>query len=337
MKGMYEDMPTYEQSTAGLYDPTRRLNLGMDTGLRLLAQGGSVKRYQMGGNIMGNTNPSYNLGSPYNQFPQGGGAPPEEYGIVDVGGNFVKTSDKPGDGLMSKTSYFETYKFKDPDYTPEKQEDSSGGDFEARAGLQGAAGGINPAVALQAAQGYADTQQSDLNQQGLGGLRKGGAIRYQQGGKTTAEMNTAKAATPAPATTMDLMLAKKNEEEMANQGLPAGLNIQALQAQAQQQQGMAAGGIAGLTPDDGKMLNGNGDGVSDEIPAMIEGEQEAALSDGEFIVPARIVSELGNGSSDAGAQKLYEMIDRIQAVRKQTMGDDKQYAKDTNAERYLPA
>ena len=98
----------------------------------------------------------------------------------------------------------------------------------------------------------------------------------------------------------------------------------------------AEGGISALTPDDGKMLNGNGDGVSDDIPAMIEGEQEAALSDGEFIVPARIVSELGNGSSDAGAKKLYAMIDRIQAARKQTMGTKKQYAKDTNAERYLP-
>ena len=134
---------------------------------------------------------------------------------------------------------------------------------------------------------------------------------------------------------MDMMLAKKNEEELAKQGLPAGLNIQAIQAQAQQQ-GMAEGGIAELTPEDGKMLSGNGDGVSDDIPAMIEGEQEAALSDGEFIVPARIVSELGNGSSDAGAQKLYAMIDRIQAARKQTMGNDKQYAKDTNAERFLP-
>jgi len=332
MKDMYRNMPTYEDSTAGMYDPTRRLDLSMDTGLRLLAQGGEVKKYQMGGNIMGNTNPSYNLGSPYNQYPQGGGPPPE-YGIVDVGGNFVKTSDKPGKGLMSKTDYYEAYKFKDPDYTPEKQEDSSGGDFEARAGLQGAAGGIDPVVALQAAQGYADTQQSDLNQQGLGGLKKGGAIKYQQGGQTTAETNTAKVATPPPVGAMEMVLAKKQMEE---QGIPAGINIEAIKKQA----GMNEGGITQLaqaTPDDGKMLNGNGDGVSDDIPAMIEGEQEAALSDGEFIVPARIVSELGNGSSDAGAQKLYEMIDRIQAVRKQTMGDGKQYAKDTNAERYLPA
>jgi hypothetical protein len=393
MKGMYEDMPTYEQSTAGLYDPTRRLNLGMDTGLRLLAQGGSVKRYQMGGNIMGNTNPSYNLGSPYNQFPQGGGAPPEEYGIVDVGGNFVKTSDKPGDGLMSKTSYFETYKFKDPDYTPEKQEDSSGGDFEARAGLQGAAGGINPAVALQAAQGYADSQQSDLNQQGLGTLKTGGSVRrfqmggttaeenkqniqsiYGEPGKTTAEQNLSRDAIQEAGTVVTQQmgndLAKRAGETFsklpvvpgdANNNMakilgvalqsnpqaftvvpntsttPQGLTALNLNTGRQEPtMGMAAGGITGLTPDDGKMLNGNGDGVSDEIPAMIEGEQEAALSDGEFIVPARIVSELGNGSSDAGAQKLYAMIDRIQAARSKTMGDNKEYAKDTNAERYLP-
>ena len=339
MKGMYEDMPTYEQSTAGLYDPTRRLNLGMDTGLRLLAQGGQVKKYAEGDKVVRDQSyygiePQYNTtGATYSPIMgmQGGTQTrvPVQ-GFVDVGGKFVADPK----GTMSDIDYENRFKYVTEGVA--KPGDESGGDFEARAGLQGAAGGINPAVALQAAQGYADTQQSDLNQQGLGGLRKGGAIRYQQGGKTTAEMNTAKAATPAPATTMDLMLAKKNEEEMANQGLPAGLNIQALQAQAQQQQGMAAGGIAGLTPDDGKMLNGNGDGVSDEIPAMIEGEQEAALSDGEFIVPARIVSELGNGSSDAGAQKLYAMIDRIQAARSKTMGDNKEYAKDTNAERYLP-
>ena len=122
---------------------------------------------------------------------------------------------------------------------------------------------------------------------------------------------------------------------MASQGIPAGINIEAVKAQAANA-GMAEGGIAELTPDDGKMLNGEGDGVSDDIPATIEGEQPAALSDGEFIVPARIVSELGNGSSDAGAEKLYAMIDRIQTARKQTMGNDKQYAKDTNAERFLP-
>jgi len=340
MKDAYEDrMVRPEEDTRRYYDPSRTLNLGMDTGLRLLAQGGEVKKYAEGDKVVRDQSyygiepqyqtvqPQFGSGMPYGGQSRQVRVP--VMGFVDVGGKFVADPK----GTMSDIDYEERFKYVTEGVA--KPKDSSGDMTDLNAAAAGA-GGINPAVALQAAQGYADSQQSDLNQQGLGGLRKGGAIRYQQGGKTTAEMNTAKAATPPPATTMDLMLAKKNEEEMAKQGIPAGLNIQAIQAQAQQE-GMAEGGIAGLTPDDGKMLNGNGDGVSDEIPAMIEGEQEAALSDGEFIVPARIVSELGNGSSDAGAQKLYTMIDRIQAARSKTMGDNKEYAKDTNAERYLPA
>jgi hypothetical protein len=331
-KGIYEDMPTYEASTAGRYDPTRTLNLGMDTGLRLLAKGGRVA-FEEGGVVRDRSyygiNPQYNTSgatySPIMGMQGGQQVRVPVMGFVDVGGKFVADPK----GTMSDIDYEERFKYVTEGVAKPEDQDSS---FESKAGLQGGAGGINPAV-LQAAQGYADTQQSDLNQQGLGGLKKGGAIKYQQGGQTTAEQNTAKAATPPPATTMDMLIAKKNEEEMAKQGIPAGINMEAIKQQA----GMADGGIAELTPDDGKMLNGNGDGVSDEIPAMIEGEQEAALSDGEFIVPARIVSELGNGSSDAGAQKLYAMIDRIQAARSKTMGDNKEYAKDTNAERYLPA
>ena len=330
-KGIYEDMPTYEASTAGRYDPTRTLNLGMDTGLRLLAKGGRVA-FEEGGVVRDRSyygiNPQYNTSgatySPIMGMQGGQQVRVPVMGFVDVGGKFVADPK----GTMSDIDYEERFKYVTEGVAKPEDQDSS---FESKAGLQGGAGGINPAV-LQAAQGYADTQQSDLNQQGLGGLKKGGAIKYQQGGQTTAEQNTAKAATPPPATTMDMLIAKKNEEEMAKQGIPAGINMEAIKQQA----GMADGGIAELTPDDGKMLNGNGDGVSDEIPAMIEGEQEAALSDGEFIVPARIVSELGNGSSDAGAQKLYTMIDRIQAARSKTMGDNKEYAKDTNAERYLP-
>jgi hypothetical protein len=330
MKDAYEDrIVRPEEDTMRYYDPNRKLNLGMDTGLRLMAKGGMVEKFAEGNVVRDRSyygiNPQYQTSYP--SGPLGGGVQSRVpvMGFVDVGGKFVADPK----GTMSDIDYEERFKYVTEGVAKPEDQDSS---FESKAGLQGGAGGINPAV-LQAAQGYADTQQSDLNQQGLGGLKKGGAIRYQQGGKTTAEMNTAKAATPPPATTMDMLVAKKNEEEMAKQGIPAGINMEAIKQQA----GMADGGIAELTPDDGKMLNGEGDGVSDDIPAMIEGEQEAALSDGEFIVPARIVSELGNGSSDAGAQKLYSMIDRIQAARKQTMGEDKQYAKDTNAERYLPA
>jgi len=89
--------------------------------------------------------------------------------------------------------------------------------------------------------------------------------------------------------------------------------------------------------DGGRLLRGPGDGVSDSIPATIgEKRQPARLADGEFVVPARIVSELGNGSTEAGARKLYAMMERIQAARKNTVGKGK-VAKNTRADKHLPA
>lgn len=101
----------------------------------------------------------------------------------------------------------------------------------------------------------------------------------------------------------------------------------------------AAGGVSNLGSysDGGQLLRGPGDGVSDDIPAQIGQHQPARLAEGEFVVPARIVSELGNGSTNAGAKRLYEMMGRIQAGRAKTMGGKSAYAKDTNAEQYLPA
>ena len=63
------------------------------------------------------------------------------------------------------------------------------------------------------------------------------------------------------------------------------------------------------------MVEGIGDGMDDMIPATLEGEQDVVLSDGEFIVPADVVSGLGNGSTDAGAKSLYEMMDRVREMR----------------------
>jgi len=85
--------------------------------------------------------------------------------------------------------------------------------------------------------------------------------------------------------------------------------------------------------DGGHLLKGPGDGVSDSIPATIGGKQPARLAEGEFVIPARIVSELGNGSTDAGAKRLYAMMDRIKAKRAST----KNIAADTKAYKYLPA
>ena len=95
------------------------------------------------------------------------------------------------------------------------------------------------------------------------------------------------------------------------------------------------GGISDLGgySDGGRLLKGPGDGVSDSIPATIGGKQPARLAEGEFVVPARIVSELGNGSTEAGAKKLYAMMDRVQKARRKT----KNVAADTKAHKYLPA
>ena len=101
--------------------------------------------------------------------------------------------------------------------------------------------------------------------------------------------------------------------------------------------GMMAGGggisTLGGYSDGGRLLKGPGDGVSDSIPATIGGKQPARLADGEFVIPARIVSEIGNGSTEAGAKKLYAMMDRIQGARKKSI---KNVAANTKADKYLP-
>lgn len=105
--------------------------------------------------------------------------------------------------------------------------------------------------------------------------------------------------------------------------------------------GFAGGGAAegeyhlGDYSDGGRLLKGPGDGVSDSIPASIGSGRPARLADGEFVIPARIVSELGNGSTDAGARQLYAMMDRIQRQRRKTVGKGK-VAVDSKAKKLLP-
>jgi hypothetical protein len=101
---------------------------------------------------------------------------------------------------------------------------------------------------------------------------------------------------------------------------------------------LARGGMSHLGDysDGGRLLRGPGDGVSDSIPATIGDKRPARLADGEFVVPARIVSELGNGSTEAGARKLYAMMDRIQQGRKKSIGKGR-VAVNSRAEKNLPA
>ena len=91
---------------------------------------------------------------------------------------------------------------------------------------------------------------------------------------------------------------------------------------------MAQGGRA-LPP---RYLDGHSDGMADKVPAHIDGKRPAALSDGEFVIPADVVSHLGNGNSNAGAKRLYEMMDRIRSAR---TGNHKQ-GKQINPDKFIP-
>lgn len=91
-------------------------------------------------------------------------------------------------------------------------------------------------------------------------------------------------------------------------------------------QSFAEGGVA-------RFLSGGGDGMSDDIPARINGKQEARLADGEFVIPADVVSHLGNGSSKAGAKQLYSMMDKVRSARTGT----KKQGKQINPRKFLAA
>ena len=117
-------------------------------------------------------------------------------------------------------------------------------------------------------------------------------------------------------------------------GMAMGGRINSYDDEIGSDDGMMQGGIAalakgGLPP---RYLRGGGDGMSDSIKANIDGKQEARLADGEFVVPADVVSHLGNGSSNAGAKRLYEMMNR---VRKSRTGKTRQ-APEVNTRKMLP-
>ena len=97
------------------------------------------------------------------------------------------------------------------------------------------------------------------------------------------------------------------------------------------QSGLAHGGIAALKQ--GRYLKGGTDGMADKISTNIDGKQPAALSHGEFVIPADVVSHLGNGNSEAGAERLYSMMDRIRKARTGTTKQGKQI----NPNKHLPA
>lgn len=161
----------------------------------------------------------------------------------------------------------------------------SGGNKPAPVGYQG---GI-PQYTVERTQTPIAQQRPAGYRPGQGGITYFNPIKYTPTGKDLAAP-VAPTPTPTPAP-------QDTETISAAQG------------------GAMSGGIAMLAK--GRYIQGNGDGVSDSVPAQFVGSRRpAALSDGEFVFPARIVAELGNGSNKAGAKKLYAFMDRVEARAK---------------------
>ena len=160
------------------------------------------------------------------------------------------------------------------------------------------------------------------------------AQRMAEGGSTSKKPTLTPKAKLAAMSAWDRALAElgnnayKAQMPVGPQAAPAA-NVQLGQLN------MASGGISDLGgySDGGRMLKGPGDGMSDSIPATIGGKREARLADNEFVVPADVVSHLGNGSSDAGAKQLYKMMDRVRTART----GHKRQGKQIDPEKYLPA
>jgi hypothetical protein len=129
---------------------------------------------------------------------------------------------------------------------------------------------------------------------------------------------------------------------LINQGLPVSQAAQMLaqrpsrsrqdaeDKRKERQQGLMALAKGGNLPP--RYLNGATDGMADKIPAKIGQKQPAALSHGEFVIPADVVSHLGNGNSEAGAKVLYDMMAKI---RKARTGNTKQ-GKEINPAKFMP-
>jgi len=197
-------------------------------------------------------------------------------------------------------------------------------------------------LAQQQAEAQAQAQSSGSD--GGGGGKAGGVMPddlvYAGGGLTAFAQGSQKPVGNKDMAAIDEYTAQAQEEgglasikDAADKGdWNAMLALQKLGYKA------SGGGISSLGSysDGGHLLKGPGDGVSDSIPAQIGAHQPARLADGEFVVPARIVSELGNGSTDAGAKRLYAMMQRVQAKRKKSMGKGK-FAVNSKAENDLPA
>jgi hypothetical protein len=164
-----------------------------------------------------------------------------------------------------------------------------------------------PGEGIGSLAGFLDTQKNLVSE----------ANRRLPVGMTPAQRSVTGALTAAPndmvARLLDMGIFTPETAAQFYQSRYPGLTAEQVQ-EAMGQYGYAQGGLASVAPQ-GMYLGGPTDGMADQIPATIDNRQPAALSDGEFVIPADVVSHLGNGNSDAGAKQLYGMMDRIRKAR----------------------
>ena len=177
-------------------------------------------------------------------------------------------------------------------------------------------------VMMAAGGSYDDEPRGDG--QGFG-YAAGGSMRMGQGIARDTDEDTASLGAYDAAKKRMAKLNKKSN-------MPKNYEFKMPQVRGLGELAMANGGSIGGYSDGGRMLKGPGDGMSDSIPATIGRKQPARLADGEFVVPADVVSHLGNGSTDAGAKKLYAMMDKVRKART----GKKSQGKQINPNKFLP-
>jgi len=304
------------------YDPNRSLNLSGDTGLRLYADGGTVAT---GGirDLYGTTdNPEispppsngYGLGRLNELGNQQSLTQAQTLGYA-MGGpvSFADGGDSNKEDAMGL-----------PSLSPDMSMDPNAGAGNL-AMLQSVMGAMQPMQGSTTAQGQMPDQSND-----------------SLIAKVTANLRTDPNYQPTNPIEAAIVKQIKGNDPM-QQGEPSlqGLgSIAPSQPMAPSYSPSVAMGptyFAGMNAPRGMArggyLDGAGDGMSDSIPATIEGKQPARLADGEFVIPADVVSHMGNGSSKAGSQRLYSMLDKVRKARTGT----KKQGKQIKPEKYMPA
>jgi hypothetical protein len=320
------------------YDPNFQLNLSGDSGLRFYAEGGDVNEMpDPGSNPLQNAQDAFSYGIGGLSYAKGGG-------IFDNSGLNLGSSSganfNDSASTYSPAQFEQYYNAYNQNYVP-RGNDPFGGisSLKQRAEARGVTPQElmrNPNVGLSSEQIQFNNMMRQSNTFGNNGSmatfgRKPSeeqlAFNQQLKDYNKARMGYYKEQNPKGFTGM-----------FGNSygGLPAGTKQGPLSIwqgnTTASSPGMFGGSSQALFAKGG-YLDGPGDGMSDSIPATIGGKQPARLADGEFVVPADVVSHIGNGSTKAGAQRLYDMMAK---VRKARTGTTKQ-GKQINPKKYLPA